>query len=107
MRPPVHQTPLVRHFRCPCPFLVIEGALLAPTFLHGYHRRSPPKPAFPPPNSLHYPADNAVTEIFSIDVEDRTARILLATSSPGIPKHGPAPVPFLRCPHQRFSSTWH
>jgi hypothetical protein len=36
----------------PSSFSVIEGVLLAPTLSYGHHRRSPSKPAFPPPHLL-------------------------------------------------------
>lgn len=100
-----YQIPLARHFRGPRPSPVIEGALLAPTPSYDHHHdRPPPTPAFPSSNSSYIDnAGHAVTKLFNINVSG-LKRIspryggfyclyISMSSSPGIPKHEPVPVP--------------
>ncbi|KAG1821437.1 hypothetical protein DFJ58DRAFT_739126 [Suillus subalutaceus] len=83
-------------------------ATLAPTPTYGHCYPSPPKPDFPPPNSSYItpptspdtpsPSYSTSTSPASTaspptppGMEDCTARIVSASSSPGIPKHEPVP----------------
>ncbi|KAG2069647.1 hypothetical protein BDR04DRAFT_1232124 [Suillus decipiens] len=92
------------------PFSAPPPATLAPTPSYGHRYPSPPKPAFPPPNSSYItppttpdtpsPCYSTSTSPASTaspptppGMEDCTARIVSASSSPGIPKHEPVPVP--------------
>ncbi|KAG1885318.1 uncharacterized protein F5891DRAFT_427310 [Suillus fuscotomentosus] len=85
-------------------------AALAPTPTYGHHYPSPPKPAFPPLNSSYItpptlpdtpsPGYSTSTSTASTaspptppGMKDCTAHIVSASSSPGIPKHEPVPVP--------------
>ncbi|KAG1824326.1 uncharacterized protein BJ212DRAFT_1319395 [Suillus subaureus] len=85
-------------------------AALAPTPSYGHRYPSPPKPAFPQSNSTYItspttpdtpsPCYSTSTSPASTaspptppGMEDCTARIVSASSSPGIPKHEPVPIP--------------
>jgi len=90
-------TALVRHFQVggPCPSPVIEGVLI-PSY--GHRCPSLPKPAFP--YSTSYPRKMPDTQSHC------TACILSSSSSPGIPKHKPAPIlPPSSIPARLFSSS--
>ncbi|KAG1796537.1 hypothetical protein EV424DRAFT_1594851 [Suillus variegatus] len=74
-------------------------AALAPTPTYGHHYPSPPKPAFPPPNSSYItPPTLPDTPSPGYSTSTSTASTASpptppASSSPGIPKHEPVPVP--------------
>ncbi|KAG2054584.1 hypothetical protein BDR06DRAFT_1007750 [Suillus hirtellus] len=85
-------------------------AALAPMPTYGHYYPSPLKPTFPLPNSSYitpptlldmlspsYSTSTSPASMASpptlLGMEDCTACIISASSSPGIPKHEPVPVP--------------